>query len=113
MESYGGMILTGKTEELGEKTCSSVTIPTTNPTWSDQDANPNFRDERQATNRLSHGRAISLLTYSLYQPFLNTQFYKHFMLGFYLFIFGLFNYAVCSSYFIASDGRMCIVNNKL
>jgi hypothetical protein len=44
----------GKTEVLGEKTCLSATLPTTNPTWTDLGSNPGLRGERPATNRLSH-----------------------------------------------------------
>jgi hypothetical protein len=41
----------GKTEELGEKTCPSATLSTTNPTWIDPGANPGLRGERPATAR--------------------------------------------------------------
>jgi hypothetical protein len=47
MESQGGMALTEKTEELGYKT------------WTNKGANPDLRDERSMTNRLSHGMAVS------------------------------------------------------
>jgi hypothetical protein len=47
MESQGGMALTKKTEELGYKT------------WTNNGANPDLRDERSMTNRLSHGMAVS------------------------------------------------------
>jgi hypothetical protein len=57
MENDGEMILTGETEELGEKACPSPTLCTTNPTWIDPGANPELRGERPATNRLSHGTA--------------------------------------------------------
>jgi hypothetical protein len=43
--------------QLGEKTCPSATLSTTNPTWTDPGSNPGFRSERPATNRLSHGTA--------------------------------------------------------
>jgi hypothetical protein len=59
MERRGGIILTGETEELGEKTCPSATLSTTNPTWADPGANPGLRGERPATNRLSHLTAVS------------------------------------------------------
>jgi hypothetical protein len=39
------------------KTCPSATLSTTNPTCTDQGANPGLRSERPATNRLSHGTA--------------------------------------------------------
>jgi len=60
MESYGGMILTGENAKNSEKTRSSVTLSITNPTWTDQAANPGLRGERPATNRLSHGMPFSL-----------------------------------------------------
>jgi hypothetical protein len=44
----------GKTEVLGEENCPSVTLFTTNPTWT----NPGLRGERPATNRLSHDTAF-------------------------------------------------------
>jgi hypothetical protein len=54
MESYGGIILKGKPEELGEKPCPSVTLSTTNHTWTVLGATPGFRDERPMAIRLSH-----------------------------------------------------------
>jgi hypothetical protein len=33
----------------------SATLSTTNRTWTDLGSNPGLRDERSATNRLSHG----------------------------------------------------------
>jgi hypothetical protein len=50
----------GKTEVLGEKTCPSSTLSTTNPTWTDPGSNPGPRGERPATNRLSRGTACGL-----------------------------------------------------
>jgi hypothetical protein len=47
----------GKAEELGEKTCPSATLSTTNPTWTDPGSNPGLRCGRPAANRLSHGTA--------------------------------------------------------
>ena len=47
-----------KTEVLGEKTCPSATLSTTNPTSPDPGSNPGLRGEKPATNRLSHGRAL-------------------------------------------------------
>jgi hypothetical protein len=47
------MMLTGRMEELGQETCPSVTLSTTNPKWTDT----GVRDERPASNRLSHGTA--------------------------------------------------------
>jgi hypothetical protein len=58
MGSRDGMILTGETEELGEKPIlNSATLFTTNPTWIDPGENPVLRGERPATNRLSYGTA--------------------------------------------------------
>jgi hypothetical protein len=57
MENDGGMILTGEKEELGEKTCPSATLSTTNPTRIDPGANPGLHGDRPATNRLSHATA--------------------------------------------------------
>jgi hypothetical protein len=42
------------------KTCPSATLSTTNLTWTDQGSIPGLRGERPATNRLSHGTAITL-----------------------------------------------------
>jgi hypothetical protein len=39
------------------KTYPSATTSTTNPTWIEPGANPGHRDERLATNDLSHGMA--------------------------------------------------------
>jgi hypothetical protein len=55
MESYGGRILTGETEELGERPVSVPLCQTTKPTWTDLSVNLGLRCERLATNRLSHG----------------------------------------------------------
>jgi hypothetical protein len=49
--------LQGKAEVLGGKTCPSATLSTKNPTWTDPGSNPGLRDEKPATNRLSHGTA--------------------------------------------------------
>jgi hypothetical protein len=54
------MKLTGETEVLG--TCTSATLSTINPTWTDPGSNPGLRGGRPATNRLSHGTALSLLS---------------------------------------------------
>jgi hypothetical protein len=37
------------------ETCPTATSTTTNPIWSDLDANPDCRSERLASKRLSHG----------------------------------------------------------
>jgi hypothetical protein len=44
----------GKPKYL-EKACSSATLSTTNPTWSDLGSNRGRRDGKPATNRLSYG----------------------------------------------------------
>jgi hypothetical protein len=45
-----------------EKNLSNATLSTTNPTWIEPGANPGLRDERPATNNLSHG-TTSLYTF--------------------------------------------------
>jgi hypothetical protein len=45
----------GKSKELGERTCPSATLSTTNPIWIYPGANPGRRSDRPATNRLNHG----------------------------------------------------------
>jgi hypothetical protein len=57
LESDGGMILTGENRRTRRKTCPSVTLSTTNPTWIDPGANRGLRGERPATNDLNHGTA--------------------------------------------------------
>jgi hypothetical protein len=47
------MKLTGENRSTRGKTCSSATLSTTNPIWTD----PGLRGGRPATNRLSHGTA--------------------------------------------------------
>jgi hypothetical protein len=52
------MKLTGENlSTWGGETCPCATLSTTNPTWTDPGSNPDFRGERPATNRLSHGTA--------------------------------------------------------
>jgi hypothetical protein len=41
------------------KTCPSATLSTINPTWTDPGSNPGLRCGRPATDRLSHGTALS------------------------------------------------------
>ena len=41
------------------KTCASVTLPTINPTSTEAGSNPRLHGGRPATNRLSHGTAIT------------------------------------------------------
>jgi hypothetical protein len=43
--------------KYSEKTCPSVTLSTTNPTWLDPGSNPGCRGGKPATNRLSYGVA--------------------------------------------------------
>jgi hypothetical protein len=45
-------ILTGRNRRTRRKTCPSVTLSTTNPTWIDTGANPVLRVERPATKNL-------------------------------------------------------------
>jgi hypothetical protein len=48
-------------ETLGEKPAPVPYMSTTNLTWADQVSNPGLRGDRPATNRLSHGTALSTL----------------------------------------------------
>jgi hypothetical protein len=57
MESRSRMILTRKNRRTRRRTCPSTTLPTTNPVWTDVDANLGLRGERPATNRRNHGMA--------------------------------------------------------
>jgi hypothetical protein len=43
------------------RTCPSAALSATNPTWTDLGANLGLRGEKPATNRLSCGKALSLL----------------------------------------------------
>jgi hypothetical protein len=52
------MKFTGENHSTRGETCPSVTLSTTNPTWTDPGSNPGLRGERPATNRLSHGMAL-------------------------------------------------------
>jgi hypothetical protein len=54
----------GKPKHSGKKTYPSATLCTTNPTWTEPESNPGLRGGRPATNRLSHGTALSI-TYKL------------------------------------------------
>jgi hypothetical protein len=60
MEIHGGMILTGKTEEFGEKSVPVPLCPPQVPTWTDPGANPGLCSERLATNHLSYGMILQL-----------------------------------------------------
>jgi hypothetical protein len=53
------MKLTGGNRSTRGKTCPSVTLSTTNSTWTDPGSNPDLRSETPATNRLSHGMAMN------------------------------------------------------
>jgi hypothetical protein len=55
-------ILTGENRRTRRKTCPSVTLSTTNPTWIDPGANPSVRSQRPATNDRSHGTAYCIVT---------------------------------------------------
>jgi hypothetical protein len=44
-------------ELANEKTCSSATLSTTNPTWTDLGSNADRRGRKPAINRLSYGTA--------------------------------------------------------
>jgi hypothetical protein len=55
------MKLTGENRSARGETCPSATFSTTNPTGTNPGSNPGLRGERPATNRLSHGTAISVL----------------------------------------------------
>ena len=46
------MKLTGKTRSTRGKTCPSVTLSTTNPTWMDPGSNPGLRGERPANVKM-------------------------------------------------------------
>jgi hypothetical protein len=48
--------LAGK-PKYSEKTCSSATLSTTNPTWPEPGSNPGRCGGKVATNRLSYGAA--------------------------------------------------------
>jgi hypothetical protein len=47
----------------GGGNCPSATLSTTNPTWTDPGSISGLRGERPATNRLSHGTALSVERY--------------------------------------------------
>jgi hypothetical protein len=53
------MKLTGENRSTRGKICHSATLTTTNPTCTDSGSNPGLRDGSPATNRLSHGTAMS------------------------------------------------------
>jgi hypothetical protein len=51
------MIFTGENRRTRRKICPSVTLSTTNPTWTDPGTNRGVRGEWPVTNCLSHGTA--------------------------------------------------------
>jgi hypothetical protein len=57
----------GKPKYL-EKTCPSVTLSTTNPTWPDTESNPDRRDGKPATNRLSYDAAYEVVSWIVKWP---------------------------------------------
>jgi hypothetical protein len=56
------MKLTGENRSIRGKACTTATLSTTNPTWTEPGSNPGLRGERPATNRLSHGTAFCAFT---------------------------------------------------
>jgi len=53
------MILTGEYGSPRSKACPSATVSTINPTWACPALNHAVRSEGSATNRVSHGTAVS------------------------------------------------------
>jgi hypothetical protein len=53
----------GGKPKYSEKTYSSATLSTTNPTWPDPGSNPGRRGGKPATNRLSYGAASPVRIY--------------------------------------------------
>jgi hypothetical protein len=51
---------TGENRSTRGKTCTSATLSTTNPTWTDPGSIPGLLGGRPAANRLSHGTANAL-----------------------------------------------------
>jgi hypothetical protein len=64
--------LARETEVFGEKTCPSVILSTTNPTWLDPGWNPGRRGGKPATNRLSYGAAFHYILLKCYGKVLGT-----------------------------------------
>jgi hypothetical protein len=60
MESHVGMILTGETEEIGEKPVPMTLFPLQIPHLTNSGPNPGLYGEKPATNRLNHGTAFGL-----------------------------------------------------
>jgi hypothetical protein len=67
----------------------SATLSTKNSAWTDPGANPGFCDDRQATNRLSHGTAKPNDNYNctVCTTCFNNQFYILHKYGIYVFFF--------------------------
>jgi hypothetical protein len=63
MENHGGMILTGKTEEIGEKPVPVPYCLYQKSTWTDLGTNPGLCCERPMTNHLCHGTAYFNLAF--------------------------------------------------
>jgi hypothetical protein len=59
MESHEGMILTGEIEELGEKPVPVLLCPPQIPNGLKPGTNQSLHGKRLATNRLSHGMAVT------------------------------------------------------
>jgi hypothetical protein len=54
---FGGIKIGRGNRSTRRKTCPSVTLSTTNPTWPDPGSNSGRRGGKPATNRLSYGAA--------------------------------------------------------
>jgi hypothetical protein len=72
MESHDEILLTEENLRTRRRICTSPTLFTTNPTWTDTAANPGFCGERPGTNCLSRGTAdllkvIQTTLYSLHK----------------------------------------------
>jgi hypothetical protein len=66
--------LAGETKVLGEKTCPSASLFTTNPTWPDLGSNLGHCGGKAATNRLKYGTALDthfIMPAALIPHFLN------------------------------------------
>jgi hypothetical protein len=53
------MILTGENRRIWRKPCPTTTLSTTNPIWTDPEANPSLRGDRQTANPLVRPLNIS------------------------------------------------------
>lgn len=61
MNSIGGLIMTGENRSIGRKTCPSVTLSTTNITWTRPGWNSTHRHDSPATDSLSRSSKHSLI----------------------------------------------------